>query len=89
MNRTYEAILHGDHLEWTGEPPDLAPGRPVRVQITLVDSPATFVDTPERRQMRVEALRALRASNPFAEITDSVAWQREVRQDRSLPGREP
>jgi hypothetical protein len=89
MNRTYEAILHGDHLEWTGEVPELIAGKPVRVQVTLVDSPATWVDTPERRRMRVEALRALRASNPFAEIADSVAWQRAIRQDRPLPGREP
>ncbi len=41
-----------------------------------------------RRQMMREALAELVAINPFAEITDPVAWQREQRLDRSLPGRE-
>lgn len=28
------------------------------------------------------------ASNPFSEIKDPSAWQREIRKDRPLPGRE-
>jgi antitoxin (DNA-binding transcriptional repressor) of toxin-antitoxin stability system len=35
-----------------------------------------------------EILDRLAAHHPFAEIDDPVAWQREVRQDRSLPDRE-
>lgn len=35
-----------------------------------------------------EILERLAAHYPFAEIEDPVAWQREVRQDRPLPGRE-
>ena len=34
------------------------------------------------------ALRKLRELGTFKEITDPVAWQREVRKDRSLPGRD-
>ncbi len=33
-------------------------------------------------------LRKLALSNTFAEITDPLAWQREMREDRALPGRE-
>jgi hypothetical protein len=36
-----------------------------------------------------EALERLAARNAFAEIEDPVAWQREIREDRPLPGREP
>ena len=35
-----------------------------------------------------DALKAAVASNAFAEITNPAAWQREIRQDRPLPGRE-
>lgn len=35
-----------------------------------------------------EALEQAAALNPFREIDDPVAWQREQRQDRPLPGRE-
>jgi hypothetical protein len=34
------------------------------------------------------ALRKLRELGTFKGITDPVAWQREIRQDRPLPGRE-
>lgn len=43
---------------------------------------------PERRQLLRDTLEAAVRVNPFREIADPVAWQREMRQDRSLPGRE-
>ena len=41
-----------------------------------------------RRQAAIEALRQLRESNPYLDISDPVAWQREIRQDRPLPFRD-
>lgn len=41
-----------------------------------------------RRQAAIEALRQLRESNPYLDISDPVAWQREIRQDRRLPFRD-
>ncbi len=42
----------------------------------------------ETRQKRLaEALEQAAALNFFVDITDPVAWQREQRQDRPLPGR--
>ena len=35
-----------------------------------------------------EALEAAAQLNPFAEVADPVAWQRESREDRALPGRD-
>ncbi len=35
-----------------------------------------------------KALKALQAMKPFKGIKDPVAWQREIRKDRPLPGRE-
>jgi hypothetical protein len=40
------------------------------------------------RQAAFAALRQLRESNPYLELADPVAWQRELRQDRRLPLRD-
>jgi antitoxin component of MazEF toxin-antitoxin module len=34
------------------------------------------------------AIRQLREARAYASIADPVAWQREIRQDRSLPSRD-
>ena len=41
-----------------------------------------------RRQTALDALRQLRESNPYLDLADPVAWQREIRQDRRLPFRD-
>jgi antitoxin component of MazEF toxin-antitoxin module len=35
-----------------------------------------------------KALKELQALGPFKSIEDPVAWQREIRKDRPLPGRD-
>ncbi len=48
-----------------------------------------WLATPEMLRQRKEALTALRALGGLKDvIPDPVAWQREQREDRSLPGRE-
>jgi hypothetical protein len=84
MLRTYKAILHGDHVEWLDNPPEQT--QPVRVNITpLLDAPPESAH--ERGRVMAEALAALATRGTFAAITDPVAWQREVRQERTLPAR--
>ncbi|MBF0158709.1 MAG: DUF2281 domain-containing protein [Magnetococcales bacterium] len=41
-----------------------------------------------RRDVLAKALEAAVRLNPFRDISDPVAWQREIRQDRPLPGRD-
>lgn len=70
-------------------PAELSGGR-VKVTATLAaaDAPGeTGGATPAMLRRRLEALEQLRVLNPFRELTDPVAWQREIRQDRPLPGR--
>jgi hypothetical protein len=89
MPRTYKAILRGDRVQWLGDAPDTNGGIPVEVIVVSdTDRRASPDDTEVRRRQVHEALEALAASNPFAEITDPIAWQREIRKDRPLPGRE-
>ena len=81
MRTTYTAILDGEKITWVGEVPQL--GRPTRVKIE-VESEAVPSNGPEVARLFEE----LSKSNPFADIKDPVAWQREQRKDRPLPGRE-
>lgn len=70
----------------------LTPGQ--SVTITTLQPTAEPEVSEAKRQKVLAAFQALHQvikDNPdggIAQITDSVAWQREVRQDRPLPGRD-
>lgn len=85
MLRTYRAILHGDHVEWLDKPPE--PTDPTPVHVTLLEEPP-LESTRERGRSMADALAALASRGTFATITDPVAWQHEVRHERTLPARE-
>jgi hypothetical protein len=89
MPNTYKAILRGNHLEWNDDAPDhLAQEDAVVVYVTILDEP--FVSSADTRQGQrmAAALEQLAAVNALADLTDPVAWEQEVRQDRPLPDRE-
>ena len=46
-------------------------------------------DDEHRRQLALAALNRIASRGGIAGIEDPVAWQREQRADRPLPGREP
>jgi hypothetical protein len=91
---TITAILEADadgtlHLPL---PPELRHGK-IEVTATLKaatgTSSALLRATPEMVARRKSALRGLRGLGGLQDvIPDPVAWQREMRQDRSLPGRD-
>ncbi|MEG4498160.1 hypothetical protein QUB05_13185 [Microcoleus sp. F10-C6] len=86
MQRIFEAILKGNLLEWANEVPRQG-DRPVRVYVTLQEERSTL-SAEFRRHRIVEILEKITANNVFAEISDPVEWQRDLRQDRPLPGRD-
>ena len=88
MQETYEAILRGDHLEWSGEsrPGPADPDRPVPVRVTILDETASGRGIRGRRM--AESLEQLAASHALADLTDPTSWEREVRRERPLPDRD-
>ena len=68
-------------------PPEL---RNQKLKVTASIEP--LILDPERERRRVQDLNDLmeriRAKNPFRDIEDPVAWQREMREDRELPFRD-
>lgn len=86
MQRIFEAILKGNHLEWADEVPKYG-NRPIKVYVTLQEEDSLTSDELRRKKI-VEILEKIAKNNIFADISDPVEWQRELRQDRSLPGRD-
>ncbi|MFO8099743.1 MAG: hypothetical protein R6T83_09015 [Salinibacter sp.] len=84
MLRTYEGILEGDCVRWAGEDVP-ATDRPLRVHITVLEEETV---KEKRGQQMADALSKLAESGAFSGVEDPSAWQREVRQDRPLPGRD-
>ena len=83
---TITAILEADvdgslHLP---VPEELRHGK---MKVTAKLEPVGKQEKPHREEV-LAALERLRVRGTFREITDSVAWQREMRRDRPLPGRE-
>lgn len=87
MLQTYKAILRGNHLEWVGETPEQAEERPVDVHVTILGEKSALSYNARGAEM-AQALEHLASSNAASGIADPVSWQREVRQDRPLPGRD-
>lgn len=85
MLRTFKAVLKGNSLEWVDEAPEQGE-RPIEVHVTLLEEESRL-DIAERGNKMAEVLEKLAAGNTFAEVSNPVAWQREVRQDRALPDR--
>ena len=89
MLNTYKAKLKGDHIEWAESPPPALNGGTTDVLVTvLVSQEAGTADKAELRRCRVAALERIAARGGIKSIPDPVAWQREMREDRPLPGRE-
>ncbi len=90
---TITAILEPDP-DGTLHLPLPAELRGVKVEVTATLKPADGQlpsppkATPEMIQRRMAALARVRELDPYRDIADPVAWQREIRKDRPLPGRE-
>ena len=85
--RTYRALLRGDHLEWLEEAPEPQTDVPLRVHVTVLE-PESPSEAHARGYAMAALLEKLAKRRTFSTIPDPVTWQRELRQDRVLPGRE-
>jgi hypothetical protein len=84
--RTYKALLHGDRVEWLGDAPEPQTDSPLHVHVTVLEQESSS-EAHARGHAMAALLEKLAARNAFSELTDPVRWQREIRQDRILPGR--
>jgi hypothetical protein len=85
--RMYRALLRGDRLEWLGEAPESQTEAPLSVQVIILEQ-EPLSEEHARGPAMAALLEKLAERNTFSTITDPVRWQRELRQDRVLPGRD-
>ncbi|HAX86808.1 MAG TPA: hypothetical protein DCY91_11240 [Cyanobacteria bacterium UBA11370] len=84
MLRTFRAWLKGSRLEWIDEIPEFG-NQLIQVHVTLLENEPDLGARVRGRKM-AEILEKLSACQVLTDV-EPVAWQREIRQDRSLPGR--
>lgn len=90
MRAAYRAVLRGDRLEWRDEEPeDLSPDRAVEVSVTVLGTSNAPATAPARGAAMAAALERLAAAGGPRSFGDAADWERDVREERPLPGREP
>ncbi len=75
--------MRGNTIEWEGDAPD--PENAVKVDVKVRHSVGASQEPNGRRAMA--ALERIAEKGGIRSIVDPVAWQREIRKDRPLPGR--
>lgn len=83
MSHTYRAILRGDHIQWLDKPPKSRQSVPVH--ITLIPRED---ERGTRGKAMAGALEALAREGGVKCVVDPVAWQKQVREDKPLLGRD-
>lgn len=87
MLKAYKATLDGDRLEWeAGKRPYLRSG--AKVIVTILDEPSPPVIPPSNPTAVAEALDKIAKMGGIHSFGDPLEWQRDVRKDRPLPGRD-
>ena len=104
MLQTFEARLKGNQLEWVDEIPKQTykTHQPISVYVILREEeptkesdilrkPGIVTENEDERRRRGQQMAKILqkiADTGGTNIDDPVAWQREIRRDRPLPGRE-
>ena len=86
MLQTYEAIYEHGKVRWVDAPPAM---NEARLLVPVLSGAITNSAESEAEQGSnlADALKAAVLLNPYRDVADPVAWEREVRSDRILPGR--
>ncbi|MFM9903074.1 MAG: hypothetical protein ACKVQJ_00715 [Pyrinomonadaceae bacterium] len=86
MEEKYRAKIHGDTIEWSGNiPEEVANDGVMEVYVTRVRDTKNYEPNGKRA---MSILEKIADRGGIKSIVDPVAWQREIRKDRPLPGRE-
>ena len=89
MPGIYRATLYGNRLEWSEEEPQsLPPDRGVEVFVTIPGKPDSAQTARKRGAAMAAALEGLAAAGGPQSFGDAAKWERAVREERALPGRE-
>ncbi|CUS05811.1 conserved protein of unknown function [Candidatus Promineifilum breve] len=86
MMNAYRAVLKGNRLEWMEEPPPEMANGGVQVVVLMLENPVGSY--PSRGEAMAAALAGLAETGGPTSFGDPLVWQREIREDRPLYGRD-
>lgn len=87
MKQIYDAIIDGGQVRWVGLAPQASGPMRVRVEVDVEGS--GHEGLRGQGAYVAEAMRrAVAATGGVTSIHDPIAWQREARVDRPMPGRQ-
>lgn len=86
MLTTYKARLQGSHIHWTDEQPNsILPNQNFDVLITVLSAnDLTSVSAQDRGKRMAACFEKIAQTGGVKGISDPVAWQQEIRQDRQF-----
>lgn len=88
MLQTYRAILRGDQVEWVDEVPEqVKREHSLSVHVTILTALSPVAEAQMPGEQMAAALEALASTDEIGDL-DPLAWQKEMRQERHLPGRD-
>jgi hypothetical protein len=88
MLSTYRALLRGQVLEWLNDrPKGLSPDQAVVVYVTILEETPHARTAEQGRQMAAILEKIAQSASSIATL-DPIQWEREMRQERVLPGRD-
>jgi hypothetical protein len=88
MLSTYRALLCGQVLEWLSDrPEDLSPDQAVVVHVTILEE-TPYTQTAEQGRRMAAILEKIAQLESSIATLDPIQWEREMRQERVLPGRD-
>jgi hypothetical protein len=89
MVRTLKAVVSGDRIKWLEASEQSFPvSHSVEALITPLHEQPQSLSAEKQAERRLAALKKLASINAFSTVADPEAWQRDIRADRKLPGRE-
>jgi hypothetical protein len=88
MLNTYRALLRGHILEWLYDEPKVLPAdQPVSVYVTILDETSKLSKRQQGKRMALALQKLAQLSNASLNTLDALSWERDVRQERTLPDR--
>jgi hypothetical protein len=88
MLKTLKAVINGDRIQWLEASEQCFPAsHSVEALITPLQEQPASPSAEQRAERRLAALKNLVSINAFSAVGDPQSWQRDIREDRELPGR--
>lgn len=86
MQKTFDAILKNNSIQWIDKTPEIDLDNSIKIQVTFLED-NLLIKNKSNGQKMANALEKIAHKNTFSNINPSE-WQKEIRQERPLLNRD-